>query len=182
MKAFFLASATLLVAASPAQATVLTVAGSYARSCYTAAEARVVSNASLLDCDRALSVQALTPDDIVATHVNRGVLHLIAGDAVRAGADFDRAIAMNPAQAEAWLDKSVLALHQGDSPTAMQFAERAIELGTRKPALALYVRAAAKEDAGDVKAAYNDLLRAAQLDPRWMLPRQELARFRVVSR
>jgi tetratricopeptide (TPR) repeat protein len=181
MKAFFLASATLLIAASPAQATVLTVAGSYARSCYTAAEARVVNNTALLDCDRAFS-QALTHEDEVATHVNRGVLHLIAGDAQRARADFDRAIAMNPNQAEAWLDKSVLALHQGDSQTAMQLAERSLELGTRKPALALYVRAAAKEDAGDVTAAYHDLVRAAQLEPRWTLPRQELARFKVVSR
>lgn len=181
MKAFFLASATLLMAASSAQATVLTVAGSYARSCYTAAEARVPSNAALLDCDRAFS-QALTHEDEVATHVNRGVLYLISGDMMRASADFDRAIAMNPNQAEAWLDKSVLTLHQGDSRTAMQLAQRAMELGTRKPALALYVRAAAKEDAGDVKAAYSDLVRAAQLDPRWTLPKQELARFRVVNR
>lgn len=181
MKALTLSTALLMASGATAvSASVMTVGGSYARSCYLAAEARDARADSLDSCDLALNTQALSAEDRVATHVNRGILKNIREDYEGANADFDRALAMNPRQAEAWLNKGVMFLNQGNSEAAGEMAERAIALGTRKPALALYVRAVSNEDAGKVKAAYADLVQAAQLDPGWSLPQRELKRYKVV--
>ena len=65
--------------------------------------------ATLMDhCNRALTEEALTPEDRVATYVNRGILHLSAGDVAEADADFDRALALDPDQPDAWLNKAIL--------------------------------------------------------------------------
>ena len=58
-------------------------------------------------------------------------------------------------------------IRQGQSVAAMPLLERALELKTSKPALAYYMRAIAYEDSGNVKAAYDDLIRARDLDPSW---------------
>ena len=181
MRAYVLASAALL-AASPAFAGVLTVAGSHARSCYLAAEARSPSMAAFADCDIALTEQPLAENDRVATHVNRGILRMVAGNRSGALADYDMAITLNPRHPEAYLNKGVLIFDDGDNRAAAQLAERALQLGTKKPGVAYYVLGLSKEDAGDVKAAYQHLLRAAQLEPEWELPQQELARYQVRQR
>ena len=182
MRAYVLASAALILSASSANAAVLTIAGSNARSCYLAAEARSPSMAALADCETALSVQPLSDDDRVATYTNRGILRMVGGDRSGALADYNAASALDPRHPEPYLNKSVLIFDEGDNRVAAQFAERALELGTHKPGVAYFVLALTKEDAGDVKAAYHDLLRASQLEPRWSLPRQELARYQVRPR
>ena len=181
MKALTLITALLLGSGATAvSASVLTVGGSYARSCYLAAEARDGRGDSLDSCDLALTVQALSAEDRVATHVNRGIRRTIRQDNKGATADFDAALAMNPRQPEAWLNKGVVLLNQGQTKAAGQMAEKAMQLRTRKPALALYIRAVANEDAGQVKAAYSDFVQAAQLDPDWSLPQRELKRYKIV--
>jgi tetratricopeptide (TPR) repeat protein len=179
MKALILATAALL--AGPASASVITL-GSNARACYSAAEARTATLASLDNCNSALAVEPLSQRDKVATLVNRGILFTIREEFPGAAADFEEALRLDPNQPEAWLNKGVLALAQGDARTASQLAQRAIELNTRKPGVAFYIRALGKEDAGDYKAAYADLLRAAALEPSWSVPRRELKRYRLVSR
>ena len=182
MRAYVLASTALLLASSPAFAGVLTVAGSHARSCYQAAQARSPSIEAFADCDAALTVQPLSENDRVATHVNRGILRMVGGDRSGALSDYDTAIAMNPRHPEAYLNKGVLIFDEGNNRNAAELAARALQLGTNRPGVAYYVIALSKEDAGDVKAAYHDLVRAAQLEPNWSLPRQELARYQVRTR
>lgn len=169
----------ILIVAEPATASIMSFGSSYARSCYLSAEARRASIEALATCDRAFETQPMTDEDRVATHVNRGILKMIRGDDAAAMADFDRALSLDEHQAEAWLNKAVVLLRRGDSPTAFDFAQRAIDLKTRRPSLAYYVRAIANEDAGRLSAAYADLRRASELEPGWSLPRQELTRYRV---
>ena len=183
MKAFFLAGATLgLCAGASANAATLTIGGSLARSCYEAAEARTATAQTLDVCNRALTEEGLLDVDRVATHVNRGILRLVNREFQLADADFDRALAINPNQPEAWLNKGVSRLRQGDSAAAVPMIARAIELKTTRPALAFYTRGIAYEDRGDVKSAYADLVRARELEPRWDLPAKELARYQVRRR
>jgi len=183
MKALFLAAATLgLCAGASANAATLTIGGSLARSCYEAAEARSSTSSDLDVCNRALTEEALLSADRVATHVNRGILRLVNREFQLADADFDRALAINPNQPEAWLNKGVSRLRQGDSAAAVPMIARAIELKTTRPALAFYTRGIAYEDRGDVKSAYADLVRARELEPRWDLPAKELARYQVRRR
>lgn len=181
MKSSHLAALALLAFPVPASASVVTFGAGYAESCWRAAEARNPHRISIKDCDRALGEQALTSADRVATHVNRGVLHLIRADVRSANADFDAALAIDPRQAEAWLNKAVVHARFGKSSDALPFVVKALEFGTRKPALAYFVRAMAAEDSGDLVAAYRDLKRAQALDPKWEEPEIELRRFQVRS-
>ena len=57
--------------------------------------------------------------------------------------------------------------------------DRALELGTDEPEVAFFGRGLAHEDIGDLKSAYADLRRAAELRPQWPQPAQELARYQV---
>lgn len=180
MKAFFLATSAALVAATvPASASIITVGGSLARSCYLAADARNATTQNLTVCDRALTEQALTERDELATHVNRGILRMVRGDLASARADFDRALAMDPNEPETWLNLGVLHFQQGDSDGAIRMFQRAIELRTKSPAFAYYGRGLANEDRGNIRAAYADLVTARSLRPDWSPPAVQLQRYQV---
>ncbi len=172
------ATSTLVLAAS-AGAAVLTVGGGYAHSCYRAAETQDTRWNSLQSCNRALTEEALSPEDRVATHVNRGILQLRLARLSDANADFDTALEMDPKQAEAWLNKAILSARFGRSVDALPMVEKALEFNTKRPALAYFVRAMAHEDNGNIRAAYNDLQRARALEPKWAEPKIELKRFKV---
>lgn len=183
MKAFILAgTAALLASTAPAGAQIITLGGSLARSCYLAADARNATAETLANCNRALTEESLSSHDLVATHVNRGILRLVREEYQLAEADFDRAIGMKPGEAEAWLNKAIGRLHQGDPANARSLAERALSLGTRRPAIAYFTRGLANEDSGNLRAAYADLVRARELQPNWPAPAAELQRYRVRTR
>ena len=178
------ASGAPRITGAPDQAFVVGMpgAGGLARSCYLAAEARNVSDVALGECDRALTEQELTKPDRVATHINRGILRRMREDATGARADFDAALALDPNQPEAWLNRGVLLFNQGATEEALRMFERAIALKTSAPALAYFGRGLANEERGDVRAAYADLRRAQALKPGWSQPAQELARYQIRRR
>lgn len=183
MKAVILSTAALAgLLAWPASASVITLGSSYAESCYHSAEARSRGMTAMQECDFALANEMLDQRDRAATFVNRGILHLVANDLIAAERDFDSAIATDPNQAEAWLNKSIATVNRGDSASTLRLVQRAMDLRTSRPALAHYVRAIANEDGGNLQAAYADLLRARELEPNWSVPIQELARYKVRSR
>jgi Flp pilus assembly protein TadD len=160
-------------------ASVLSVGSAYAHGCYQAAEDRDARRTAMDTCDRAMTEEGLMREDRVATHVNRGILHLIRGNIKLANADFDAALALDPTEADAWLNKGVLIARYGKSTDAMPYVTKALELKTRRPALAYFVRAMALEDSGNLAGAYSDLKRAQALEPKWSEPRAELTRFQV---
>jgi tetratricopeptide (TPR) repeat protein len=163
----------------PAGASVVTVGGSYAVSCYEAAESQTANFQSLDACDRAIAEEALMPRDRAATHVNRGILYLRRGSLAEADADFNRALAINPYEPEAWLNKAILNARHRKSTDALPLVAKALENGTRRPAIAYFVRAMAYEDSGRIADAYRDLQLARKLDPKWAEPAIELRRFQV---
>ena len=184
MKALLLSATAIafLAATTPAQGARVTIGSTLARSCYEAAEAYRADLESIRICDTALSEEGLSHHDLTGTHVNRGILWMLAGNLDLADKDYDRALALDPNEAEAWLNKGINALKRGDSRVALQYVEKAIELRTRKPAIAFYMRGIAHEEAGNVRAAYADLQRARALAPNWPLPAVELQRYRVRNR
>ena len=183
MKALVLAvSAVALTTALPASAGIMVVGGSYAESCFKAAEQHNSTLESLTTCDRAFTEEALSSADELATYVNRGILRMIRSDYSRARSDFEAAIAMNPQRAEPYLNMAILRFKQGDSAEALPLFSKAIALGTDVPEIAFYGRGLANEDLGNIKAAYSDLRRAAELRPGWGDPTRELARYQVRQR
>jgi Flp pilus assembly protein TadD len=117
---------------------------------------------------------------MVATHVNRGILKLRKGSVDGAIADFDRAIALDSGEAEAYLNKGMALLRlPGSGEQAVGLFDTALAKKTRKPAFAYYGRAIAHELNGRIPDAYRDYRQASALEPKWRDPRNELARFTV---
>lgn len=173
------AAALALFAVSPAQASVITYGGSYATSCYRAAEGRRNDLASWRACDQALSLEALDDRDRAGTFVNRGILHMLAGRTQRAVSDLAAAERLDPAQPEIYLNQAIIAYDANQKARARDLATRSLDLGTRRPAFALFLRGVVHEDLGAIEAAYADLRRASELAPTWVEPKRELVRYRI---
>lgn len=164
-----------------AQAGIITIAdNSMAGDCYGFAEKRSTRPEALGICSRALVMEPLNADNRAATLVNRGVIRMIHNDYSGAESDFDAAIALDPSQSDAWLNKGFLRLRTGDGSVALPFLERALQLRARRPALAYYARGIAHEQSGNIRAAYADLNRARDLEPGWTMPAEALSRYQVV--
>ena len=169
-------------AAAPASGSVMVLGNTDARMCYVAADSPMSPAArDIRRCDDALLRDSLSAYEMVATHVNRGILRLRRGMIEAAITDFDRAIALDPNQPEAYLNKGAALLRRENAADAMSLFTIALERNTTRPALAHYGRAIANETLGNLNAAYRDYTAASRIDPEWREPRLELARFRVVS-
>ena len=177
-----LAPAAILAAFSlPASAGVMSVGSTSASLCYQAAESSAEPGFSTLRiCDTALTEEGLSAHDRVATHVNRGILRLRRDQIDLAINDFDRAMALDPDQPEAYLNKGAAMIKQRNPGAALGLFTMAIDRNTSRPELAHYGRAIANEALGNASQAYRDYRRASELDPDWAQPRAELSRFRVV--
>lgn len=176
-------AALLAACAAPAPAAVFVVGNSDARLCYEAADSSLLPQVGdIRRCDEALRHENLSGYETVATHVNRGILRLRRGLTDAAVADFDRAIALDPAQPEAYLNKGAALIRRQNPAEALQLFTVALERNTSRPAIAHYGRAVANEALGNLAAAYRDYRRASELDPDWADPRTELTRFTVVGR
>ena len=174
---------SLLVGAVPAAAGLTVLGSSSARLCYEKAEAQVMPRPDdLRRCDDALEREALSEYDRVATHVNRGILRMRLGKIDAAVDDFDRAIAIDPDEAEAYLNKGMASLRTENWVEALPLFDQALARETRRPAIAYYGRGVAHEMSGKVREAYYDYRQASALAPEWRDPQTELARFRVVAR
>ena len=183
MSRIFLGLAALpLMGMAQTGAMVVNVGGSAARSCYLSAEARDASSAAIDECDKAVQQGMLDERNLVASHVNRGILYLVRNNYPSAEADFDRAMTLSPNQPEAWLNSGIAHLEQGRALSAAPRFEKALSLRTSKPAIAYYGLALAKEDRGDLRGAYADLKRAVELSPQWALPAREMKRYRFARK
>jgi len=179
----YLIAAALVVCAAPASASILVIGNSDARLCYEAADSPINPDSiDLRRCDDALRNENLSNYEVVATHVNRGILRLRRGMSDAAIADFDEAIRLDPNEPEAYLNKGTALLRRENPSEALQLYSVALDHETSRPAIALYGRAIANEELGNVREAYADYLRASELAPDWTDPRAELQRFRVTQR
>lgn len=182
--ALFAAAAALFLLPTPnARASMVVIGQGNAHECYLAAiQARTDPQARSF-CDTALTLESLNFHDLVATFVNRGVIRIRAGEYRAALVDFQTAITLRPATPEAYVDQSAAMIALGDYPGAVASVTQALNLGlTEGRQQALFNRALANEQAGNLTAAYADFQQASQIAPDWPAPRLELARFQVEHR
>jgi tetratricopeptide (TPR) repeat protein len=173
--------AALAGSAAPAAAAVTVIGNSSARMCYEAAESKGANNIAALDrCNEALSDEGLSVYDQTATYVNRGILKLRLERVDDAISDFDSAIARDPDQAEAYINKGIAMLRRDNGwSDALALFDTGIQKRTRRPAIAYFGRAVANEMGGRIKEAYLDYRQASLIEPKWRQPKAELSRFTV---
>jgi tetratricopeptide (TPR) repeat protein len=180
---FFTIGLLIFVVAAPAlAASAAAVIGTgYARGCFDAATRKRPLREALRLCDSALLDDRLAADDRAATLVNRGIINMQAQKIDAALADYDAAIKMAPATAEAWVNKGIALVQVGNrDDEAVALLTEGIARSPKRPAVAYYSRAIAYEGLGRPRQAYEDYSRAAQLDPDWTEPAEQLQRFKVV--
>jgi tetratricopeptide (TPR) repeat protein len=161
-----------------ASAFVTVVGGSFATACYQNARENLRTPQALDQCNNALT-EVLSNHDRAGTLVNRGIVYMNRRAYELALSDFDAAIALEPALAEGHINRGAALLAQNNFAGAIEAINRGLELNPEEPARAYYNRGVAHEELGDVRAAYRDYRRAAELAPAWDRPRAELTRFRV---
>ena len=122
-------------------------------------------------------------DDEVNDYIHRGVDHRRQGDFGRAIAEFDLAIGISPANADAWYHRALAWGHMGDHDRAVIDFSRAIALNPEY-ADAYNCRGYARFCLGEYGPALDDFERAIGLNPDDALTQQnlELARRRWEGR
>lgn len=171
--------ATLAIPLSDATAAIRTVGGRLSQNCYEAALSRDARSSSIEGCTRALDEEGLLAPDRAATYVNRGILLMAGGRPAAADMDFDRALEIDVSLADAYLNKGFLRIREGKGQEALPLLQKGIDSGPRREALAYFARGVAYEQSGNYRSAYNDLVRARQMEPKWSLPAEWLAHYRV---
>ena len=159
-----------------AQAQMAVSDGAHARGCFRAARSSASSDQGIADCAAAIDTERLGRADLAGTYVNRGVLYLRRQAWAVARADFDRAIALESTLGEAHVNRGAALIGERRFAEGIEEIRWGLVLGTQEPAKAHYNRAMAYEALGNDKAAYDDLVKAADLAPNWAAPRDELKR------
>jgi tetratricopeptide (TPR) repeat protein len=184
MRKLALAAAALssAIPLSGAAAAVLTIGGPLSHLCYESAVAADGRSSAIDGCTRALQEESLATPDVAATYVNRGIVLMSGGRFDQADADFDSALKLRGNLPDGWLNKAFLRIRRGDGRGAMPLIQKAIDAGAGNRALVTFARGVAHEQMGELDAAYADLTRAREMAPRWALPRDYLASYRIRER
>jgi len=184
MRSLTLAAGAMMLVGplSAADGAVFTIGGPLSRLCYQSALSQDGGRFAVEGCTRALHEEGLLAPDRAATYVNRGILHMVAGHARDADADFDSALALNQGLSDAYLNKGFLRIRQGKGREALPLLQQGIDRGARRQALAYFARGVAYEQMGEFRSAYADIKRARDMEPRWNLPNEYLSRYVLSSR
>lgn len=154
-----------------------TVGAPGAARCSEAAAAGVSDDAAVEACNRAINSERLNRANRIATHLNRGAIHLRRSEGAAAIIDFDAVLAVQPENAEAHLSRGAALIMTGQPGPAVAAITTALSLGVREPHKAYYNRAAAREALGDLRGAYEDYSTALEIVPDWGPAEAELNRF-----
>ena len=179
-------AAALSAIGAAASADVTIIGNGLAAECSSAARSaagnRPAQADAMRECTLALQNEALDRHETAATYVNRGVLFMAGRKFEDSRRDFDSALRIEPGLPEAFVNRGAALIGEGRDAEGVSEIDHGLALNPSEPEKAYYNRALAEEGLGDVKGAYYDYRKAAELKPDWALPKTELARFRVSER
>ena len=177
---------TLLLLLPKPLASATVIARDDARQCYLATLANPSAEhyrQGLKYCDQAIANEESDSYLRAALLVNRSDLELDMqnyGDAV---VDADASIALHPDLATAYLNRGAALIGLKQYQQALPALEKAIALNTgEKLQLAYFNRGLAQDYLGDLKSAYFDYKKAAEIDPNFEPAKAQLQRFTVTTR
>ncbi len=162
-----IASALFLGLSQAASAQVLVMGKGKAHDCYrVTANGNSGTNDAIKLCEDALD-NYMRKRDRAATHVNRGVLLMRAGQYEKSVKDYKIAIDMRPELDQAYINNGAALFHLGEYGSALSSLNTAIDMDTEKMPEALYNRSLVYHAQNDYKSAYYDLKAALKLRPDW---------------
>lgn len=178
----------LLAAASPTD--VMFLDGGYSELCAVAAHrienpgntqvtgSRIATPPIDL-CTLAIREDGGTPN-LARNYNNRGVLLFAEGRVDEALADFEQAVRRQKGLTKAHVNLGYTYMALERWADAVRAFDSALAQGLQEDAAKVHFnRAIAHEELGEVREAYYDYRSAAELDPLWEEPKQELERFTV---
>lgn len=168
-----------LLGGEPAYAQVTVFGDSFAATCSRVARDGRMDPTSLQLCTIALGEADLSKRDLAATYVNRATMYQHRQDWSAALTDLNEALALEPGIGEAHVNRGAVYIATGKAKDAIAEIDAGLQLRSEQPEKAYYNRAIAHELLDDVKSAYFDYLKAAELAPKWTEPQQALTRFKV---
>ena len=115
-------------------------------------------------CDVALEDTTLSSQDRAALLVNRAAIEMNLDQLDLALADYDRGIALNPAMADAYVDRGGAYIVKGNYNQAIADINHGLKLGPDYAFVAYYNRAVAEEFKGDFKTAKADFRKTLRLN------------------
>ena len=180
----FVSALVMGFAVSPhAPAAIFVMGNGLAQSCFQAARdisiSRPAATANVQICTMALDDASLVAHDVIASHVNRGILLMANRRYTEAMQDFNTAITMDKSIGEAWINLGASLLGQKRWSEGIAALDTGLKLNPSEPEKGYFNRAIADEALDDTKSAYFDFSKAAELKPDWDQPRMELERFTV---
>lgn len=173
-------AASLLCAPAGAQVTVF--GDSFAATCSRAARDGRMDASAIQLCTVALGEAPLSRHDVAATYVNRATMYQHRREWSAALADLNAALAIDDRIGEARVNRGAVYIATGRAKDAVGEIDAGLELRSEQPEKAYYNRAIAHEMLDDVKSAYFDYVKAAELAPKWTEPKEALTRFKVSTR
>jgi tetratricopeptide (TPR) repeat protein len=177
-----IALSTVVATSLPAHAAVTVLGNGLAAACFQAAEFGADPKAAVPTCSDALQDEPLTVSDRAATYINRGILRARAGDSFGALADCNQGLTLNASMGDGYVDRGTVYIVLQKYDDALADIDRGIAMGAHKPQIAYYDRAIVNEALGNVRAAYLDYKKAVELEPKFTLATEQLARFKVVRK
>jgi len=157
------------------------VFGGLGKTCYQLAKAGQDTPDALKACTIAIEEEAMIPKDRAATYVNRGVIRTNRKEWPAALEDFREAQEINPALGEAYVSEGVVHAYQQRYPEAIAAIDRGLSLRLAEPEKAYFNRGVARLGMNNVRGAYEDYKKAAELKPDWLLAQERLSWFVVSS-
>lgn len=167
-------------ASSAAIAAITVLGGGLGKTCYDSAEYGGDPRAGIKSCTDALDQTALSLRDRAATLINRGILHSRIDETQLAIEDYDQGLSVDPTLAEGYIDRGAAMIVMHRYTAALEDIDKGISLNANRLQIAYYDRGIVDEALGNVKAAYEDYKKAAEIAPDFALANAQLARFKVV--
>lgn len=158
--------ALLASSAASAQVAVTTLGATEAQGCFHDAGDDITT--STARCDQALRDPNLIPRDRQATLVNRGIVLNRAGRPAEGMADFDAALANDPALAEAWLNRGNSRYLLGEPVAALADYRQSLALGIRRDHVAWYNIGLVHQSQGAANLAKRAWLQAVVRNPEFL--------------
>ena len=160
-------SSVALFGPGPAKAAVSVFGSGFAEQCFHTARDGGDVYSGIADCDRAIDTEPLSDRDRAGTYVNRGVLYMSVDDYVSAQRDFEMSVKLDPTLGEAFVNLGGVKIAQRRYADGIADIDHGLALGPEEPEKAYYNRALGDEGLDDIKAAYFDYSKAAELKPTW---------------